>query len=430
MSEFFQRQIYEIRRDLALRLAGSFLCLGHLVCFVYWNVHFRAYEMVSNQTVPVCWPFFESCYRYRFLGPEALKILFALYGLGSLVGAVLFLPARWTKYGYLVLAALEIFRAGAILQDYRLLSTQHYMAFFAAMSFLFLAQKRNALRLQIVLFYVWAGFLKLNPEWLSGRILEGTWHFHEELLPLQCAYVLFLELVMIWGLLSNRKGIFWGSFFQVVLFHAISWHLVTFFYPLIMACLLVIFPLSQLIRDPNPRPLRIGAFQPAAYAWFGVFSLLQAVPYFYPGKAELRGGGRMLYSMYMFHARVECTGHMDVEYPSGKTDRMDLRKEISDTDFRQMCQPLVALNIARHWCRKLHDETLDKFSLNLYLQSRYHGESGYTPVIDIHDFCNQEIRYRLFRPNDWILVERNLSPATEVRDSTMLPRSGRSAPQT
>ena len=70
-----------------------------------------------------------------------------------------------------------------------------------------------------------------------------------------CAYVIVLELVVSWGLLARRAWIFWAAFAQFLLFHALSWQVVGFFYPLLMFAILTIFPVSRLV-EPAGSALR------------------------------------------------------------------------------------------------------------------------------------------------------------------------------
>jgi len=68
----------------------------------------------------------------------------------------------------------------------------------------------------------------------------------------RCVYVIVLELGVTWGLLARRAWIFWTALAQFLVFHALSWQVVGFFYPLLMFAILAIFPLSRLV-EPRTR---------------------------------------------------------------------------------------------------------------------------------------------------------------------------------
>ena len=69
----------------------------------------------------------------------------------------------------------------------------------------------------VVLFYFWAGIIKLNPEWISGAALygESLLLIPDSLIPAACIYVVVLELLLIFGLLSNRASWFWATLAQL-----------------------------------------------------------------------------------------------------------------------------------------------------------------------------------------------------------------------
>jgi hypothetical protein len=121
--------------------------------------------------MPICWPFFEECHRFRMLGPAGVDGL--LWGYFTLaVAALLLFTRRWTTpAAYLALLILELVKILIIVQDYRLRLNQHCMAFFVALAFLLFPAKRRVVQYLIVLFYFWAGTIKLNREWLSGASL-------------------------------------------------------------------------------------------------------------------------------------------------------------------------------------------------------------------------------------------------------------------
>ena len=82
------------------------------------------------------------------------------------------------------------------------------MALFLALAFLLLPAKRDSTRVMLVLFYVWAGLLKLSPDWLSGLALpQPPRGVPADWVPLACKVVVGLELVVVWGLLAKRAWI-------------------------------------------------------------------------------------------------------------------------------------------------------------------------------------------------------------------------------
>jgi hypothetical protein len=400
--------IDEIAGDPALRLYGALLALTHLLSFVHWRITQPLELFITRSPSPICWPFLPSCGALRFLDANGAVELAWAYAALALAGAALFLMGRrraglaWT-----VLLALTALKAAIVLQDFRLRLNQHYMAGVASLVFLFLPRKREAVRLIVVLFYFWAGALKLNGEWLSGSALYNTDAFWIKgpLLPWACAYVVLLEMGLSWGLLARRAAIFWGTLLQFGLFHVFSWPVVGFFYPLLMFDLLAIHPLCRWLPGTRPEtsPLDLLRGRAAASTWAlaGGFSLLQLVPLAIPGDSAITGEGR-LFAVHMFDARIECEARYVVTLTDG---RQVTQAGPDDLPVRIACDPIVHWNVARNYCRRFAgDPRLRR--LDVYLSSRHSDETRLRPVLAIDDFCARDPAYHVWWHNDWILLDQ------------------------
>jgi hypothetical protein len=399
-----RRNIEEISADPILRVYGSALALVHVLTLVHWQRGVPLRRILSADSMPICWPFFEECHRFRMLGPAAVDGL--LWGYFTLaVAALLLFTRRWTTpAAYLALLILELVKILIIVQDYRLRLNQHYMAFFVALVFLLFPAKRRVAQYLIVLFYFWAGTIKLNPEWLSGASLyrrEFLW-LPSTLVPAACTYVVALETILVFGLLARRSWIFWATLAQLGLFHAMSWPIVGFFYPSLMFALLAIFPLAKLSSADSDRPsfLRIeGGLEPrSTYALLAGFSLLQLVPYAFPGDSAITGQGR-LFALHMFDARVLCESYVTLHDAQGGTRR--IRMETARGSTRVRCDPIVHFNIARALCRQgaSHGQWTE---VDLSLRSRRTTDPDLRPVVEIEGFCRANPTYDVWRPNSWI----------------------------
>jgi hypothetical protein len=187
---FLRRNVDEISADPILRVYGTILAFVHVLTFVHWQLGSLLRRTLSADGVPICWPFFEDCHRFRVLGPAGVDAI--LWGYLTLaVAALLLFTRRWTApAAYVTLLTLELVKVLIIVQDYRLRLNQHYMAFFVALAFLLFPAKRRVLQYLIILFYFWAGTIKLNREWLSGASLyrrEFLW-LPDALVSAACTY--------------------------------------------------------------------------------------------------------------------------------------------------------------------------------------------------------------------------------------------------
>lgn len=392
-----RRQIEEIAADPALRIYGVALVATHLLT-AFWLLHHDLASLVAAGEEAFCWPLLPDCETLRVLSADQLRIAFGAYVALALATALAFLRAKDTVYAYAGLLLLTAFKLGVIALDFRLRRNQHYMAFAASAAFLFAPNKRATLQLLLVLFYFWAGTLKLNWEWLSGAALyRPLWFFTGRGVIVACAYVIALELVIVWGMLARDRRIFWASFTQVAIFHVFSWAVVGFFYPLLMFGLLAIYPLARMIPDPLARDG--SRFPRAALVVASLFSLMQLSTHLYPGDTAITGEGR-LFALHMFDARVVCDATATVELPNGQKLELDLQAD----GGRTACDPIMVRGAARNLCRQRDAGTLPFIDLDLKLLSRRATDDAFAPIIAIDDFCANQPRYDAFLHNAWIAL--------------------------
>src|SRR5213594_790150 len=403
---FLRSQIAEIKRDDALRWYGVAMAFLHVVTYLFW-VDQRIVAFVNAQAEPICWPLVPACERLRVLSAPGVAQLLRAYFAAAIGVGLLFACRRLVPWAYAGLVLVNALKLAIMLLDYRLRMNQHYMGFFAAFAYLFVPAKRDALRVLISLFYFWAGSLKLNSEWISGAgLYRPMWPFAGVGVVIACAYVVVLELVVTWGLLAKCAWIFWAAFAQFLLFHALSWQVVGFFYPLLMFAILAIFPLSRAVEPRDPpvgllTALWTGRARRSVYATALGFSLLQLAPYAFPGDPALTGEGR-LYALHMFDARPICEGWAELHNADGTTTRRDLKLRL---DTRIACDPIVYFNRARNLCRQRDLGRIAFQDLDLHLSARRATDGQLRRVIATSGFCARRERYDPFRHNAWILTE-------------------------
>ncbi len=403
---FLSSQIAEIERDDALRWYGVAMAFLHVVTYLFW-VDQRIAAYVNAQAEPICWPLMPACEKLRVLSAPGVALLLRAYFAAAIGAGLLFASRRLVPWAYAGLVLVNALKLAIMLLDYRLRMNQHYMGFFATFAYLFVPGKRDALRVLVTLFYFWAGTLKLNWEWLSGAgLYRPMWPFSGAGVVAACAYVIVLEIGVAWGLLARRAWIFWAALAQFLLFHAMSWQVVGFFYPLLMFAILAIFPLSRLVPPRDPPEGLLAALCRGREAWpvyalAAFFSLLQLVPYAFPGDRTLTGEGR-LYALHMFDARATCAGWADLHNTDGTATRRDLKLPL---DTRIACDPIVYFNRARNLCRQRDAGHLAFADLDLFLSARRSSGGEMKRVIDTKGFCAKGERYGPFRHNAWILAE-------------------------
>jgi hypothetical protein len=403
-----RRNVAEIDADVALQAFGAALAVTHLLTALLWLRVQPLAAMLAPGQDAVCWPFFEQCWAYRSVDPSAITL--AVWGYAALgaVTFVVFAAGGRTRLAWLCLAVATAVKVAFLVQDYRLRLNQHYMALWASLIFLLLPHRRRTLAYLLVAFYVWAGTLKLNLDWLSGAALHGRQPYlvPAGLLPLACAYVVVLELVVAPMMLARRAWLFWPALAQVVAFHLASWGVVGFFYPLLMMALLTIFPLARWIPPPAGEAtadllaLCAGREPRTTYAVLGAFAALQLVPWLYPGDATLTGEGRLL-ALHMFDARIECRATATLHHSGGREERIPIATPLP---ARIECDPIVYLSLANALCRR-YGSRPDFIDLDLVLLARRASEPELRTLVDVEGFCDARPTYDLWRHNPWIRTD-------------------------
>lgn len=395
----------EIVADPVLRIYGAVLSALH-VLFAWWILHDGHLLLLAPGADPVCWPLVPFCESLRIFPLPVLTAIVQMHAALALAATALFARPRTAPAAMRLLALLVAVEIGILSLDFRLRRNQHYMALATTLTFLALPGRRDTLRVLIVLFYVWAGALKLDVEWLSGAALyRPLWLFTGRGIPAACIYVVAMELVLVWGLLARRAGWFWSALAQVLVFHVFSWGIVGYFYPVLMFGILSIFPLcrirplpaaatSSLLRDF----LTARAARPV-YVAAALFSVLQAVPHLYPGDTALTGEGR-LYGLNMFDARVECETVAKVTLADG---RQRIQPLALSRETRTRCDPLVARAGALALCRSGRVGRTAIRRLDLLVRGRRSSDPEMHTVVDVQDFCANPPAYDPFFHNAWIV---------------------------
>jgi len=394
MLKYFENMISIIESSRKLTFYGAALALIFVIQSAYWWIYGFAEKLTRDQ-VSICWPFFQSCSGFRFLNSFEYKIFFFSLALLGMTTSVLFLIKK-IKKAVLLLLVSEIISVLFILLDYRLRLNQNIMILFVILIYLFALNKQQLLKIVIILFYFFAGLLKLNPEWLSGEAIYGTlWLVPNEFKSLAAKYVVFLELFLIWFLLLSKR-------FKIVvlihlfLFHIASLGVVGFYYPVLMLLILSIFILDIFDEDKNVRFLSfdfIGVFI------LSVLTLFNTAPHFLGHDNALTGESRIL-SFHMFDAITTCNSNAVIHYIDKPQEKIDL---YMPNVVRIRCDPVVFLSRARQLCL-LNASNTHFFDLDWVLETKKKSDknTSFKTIVDIKNFCSQNIKYSLFFKNDWI----------------------------
>lgn len=244
----------------------------------------------------------------------------------------------------------------------------------------------------IVSFYLTAALLKFDPEWISGAALSGRTHYFlsGKWLEWACAYVILLEMVVVWALLANRTSlIFRLAFLQFAIFHLMSMPIVSWYYPVVMAGLLSLFLLRQeSIHFPSDH---------ISWAALAVFWILQMAPMAYPGDTGLSTQGRF-FALSLLETRPMCEGLMIIRRGD---DRVEIAVPVMKLPVRIWCDPLVFYDFGRAVCRR-GAKAGRAFDMDFEIMAKRSIADDWRPLMRAINFCSDARTYPLFGAVPWL----------------------------
>jgi|SRR5579862_9718517 len=390
------RNVSEIGKEPVLRAYGWAMLASHGVVFLFLLATGKL-ALLTTDVEPLCWPYFPSCWKHRLVSDDQANLLLVAYLGLILIGTVTLLRADLRSF-WVTLVATNVLLFGIMSLDYRFRDNELYMLFWVNFVFLFWPAKRWSIALLIVCFYFWAGALKLNYEWLSGADLYSDLYWiPSNLAWAACAYVVAMEMVLIWGLLARRFWVLAITLAQLAIFHIESLSQIHWFYPLLMAVILSWFVIDRVVGSSGDRPRLQMSMPRPARALILLFAALQLAPFLFGGQRALTGQGR-LFALHMFEARQVCEVTAVMHYATGNSMSADLK--LNSLPPRMICDPIVYYDRVRNLCRLRADYRIN--DVDLVMKIRRTTDSAFYTVIDEEGFCRRNLTYSMVRNNSWL----------------------------
>lgn len=377
----------EIRNQPLLRAFGSFLAFTHLLTAYFWLDSYWGHIGHFTDHYPLCWPHLQGCESWVRMTPNQLFAVMGIYCAVAATSGALFYFSKWTRVAVLFLALASLMKFALFQLDFRLSGNYHYMHFWVLAAYFLVPQKSLTIRFLILGFYFGAGLLKLNREWLTGSAVWENPYFSGSLLQAGCVYVVLLELILIFGLLSRRRWVFWATVAQLFLFHIVSYVIVYYYYPLMQLSLLSLFVMAERLSPGDFRWVRAKELPWSSLALLGGFIAAQTVPFVLGGDRAIDTRGRLV-ALSMFDALVECqyTSVAKFENPEGgMTERPQPR--IYRLEHRLNCDPHVLLTEAKYRCLQ-YEKNPSFRTLDISLKSKRKSDADFRQVFSFEDFCN------------------------------------------
>jgi hypothetical protein len=375
---------HEIQKDFALRVLGAGLALTHVWTYFFWNGA-GSLSRYLDGPVRICWSFYQACEKSNFFGLDQLDAYFLFYLLIALGAAVLFLFKKTVVVACWLLIILTVLKSLVIIQDYRFMGNYHYMPFWMTAAYLMMPAKKSVCAILLALFYFGAGLLKLNPEWLSGAAMIRPPWIEGKLLEWAVAFVVFLELYFVFWIFASKLWRRASAVTLLILFHAFSWHIVGFFYPMVMYSMLAFLLIAL------PRGIEINWRSINPYFLPGLFMAFQLVPLVFFRESALTGEGRIL-SLNMFDAKAVCSSEILLKKPSDNQNAIEiveLPPLIENFGVRIACDPLVHLAQAKSYCDLLEDVASGDNPpvIDVSLASKATVEASSRMILEAKDVC-------------------------------------------
>lgn len=396
--------IHEVE-DLAVRLFGGAILLGFLVTYKSWEPSLSTTGMAANGSWAICWPFFQSCYDWFFIGegrPYGYTqnvIFMGLMGIIFLASYAL-IAKRYTLAHFCILI-LFLFKVYFTLLNFNYAPNYDYYHTTFSFIFLFLPHKRFFGSLSIVLFYFLSTATKIHESWTLGAYFSAMVTdlpiFPDGTTMIWTNLVIFMEMIGAWFLFSKNKILQRLAFIFFVAFHLYSGLLVGYRYPSIVTPPLLIF-FGPLFRPFERVPLDIRAIPGWTLCLF--LLCLQMISHTIPGDEKLTLEGNF-YGLYMFEANHQCS----VRFMDENNNVVSKRNSAT---ARHRCDPY------RYWFthkkRFCHEGNDQKISMKMT-----HSINGgpFYLIVDEPDICALE--YKPFSRNEWIKTEEEATPTARPR---------------
>ncbi len=403
---WINHQIAEIKSDTVLRFFGALLALTHSLTAYFWLTSIGS-KILSSEADPICWPGLDFCFTAARLSASQIESRLIFYGYASFAVAGIFCLKRLAPVAWICLLVITIFKFAIMSIDIRTALNAHSIVFIMSAVYLFLPNKRLGLRLSLIAIYFCAGLLKLNQDWLSGDNLSRL-PSYLEIFPIKflTIYVVLLELGIVWLLLSRHALLFWFALIQLVIFQSVAISFIGFYFPSVMLCILMIFPLDRCLQksvDELPHPLKWSKISWAAFSLGFVY--LQVLPHLVSNEPAYNGEGKY-FALHMFDSVLQCD--IKVKFTAEDQTPKELTFFPPSSDYvggRLMCNPLSIYWRARTACKKgfMDGSKPVNFDLNVTIKKR--TDQDFRPLVSVTDFCTANLKYTALSHNKWILIE-------------------------
>ena len=395
--------IREIEDTHVLQLVFGATIFSYFLAFQSWiSGTALTLDSVARAT-HVCKPFFQECAQWYFLRalPEGYSQTFLYMTFFALLfTAVYFAYQKKWVLAHLVLIPVFVWHTLVVfvLTELGIGNYDYYLICFAFV-LLFIPHKEFFLKLCLVLFYFLSTAAKLHETWILGTYFSalktGLPLFPDWAIPFMTNWVIFMEMVAAWFLLSKRMIMQRAVFVFFAMFHLYSGLLVEYRYPA------TVLPTLFILFGPLYRFQEVSLDKRSLAGWALVALLFvgQMMPVVIYGDEKLTLEGNT-YGLYMFEANHQCISTTRTVFADGTVQ--EWRGE--SISSRDRCDPYRAWFRIHSRCKAL-GARVDRVEWTFD-----HSINGgpFLRIVDVSDACVLE--YHPFRHNAWIKTEYDSPP--------------------
>ncbi|MBV9159715.1 MAG: hypothetical protein JO019_03930 [Candidatus Kaiserbacteria bacterium] len=395
--------VAEIEARPTLQLIFGALLFSLLISFIGWahNPSITIGSYLSNSYV--CWPYFQTCGEHYFL--QGLSHGYSQTALYAVLLGIIALAA-WLAYkkewvlAHVLVVILWLWKALVVFALTRALAQNFdYYEIILLFVLLFLPRKLFFLRLTFVSFYFLASTVKFSAGWILGSyftsLQNGLPLFGSAFAPLYTNFVIALEAIGSWFLLSEQKRLRYPVFALFVLFHLYSSIIIGYRYPVLaLSILIILFGISDERED-----FRFDKSFLPGMLFLALLFAVQFSPLFIPGDERLTGEGNR-FRLFMFEANHQCISKFTINWKSGAPS----------TIVRESANARVRCDLYNEWFW-VHQVCLRRSASIKDISWTFdHSIDGgpFYRLVDTNDAC--ALDYAAFSHNTWIHLPENGAP--------------------
>lgn len=247
-------------------------------------------------------------------------------------------------------------------------------------------------RLAFVLLYFLASTIKIHEGWVLGSyftsLATGLPLFGNALSPIVTNFVILMQIIGSWMLLSRNKYLHLFAMLYFLSFHLYSGILVGFRYPAVaLVMLLVLFGIQW--RETH-RSVPLDRKSLIGWCFVALMLVVQFIPISIPGDHKLTLEGNY-YGLFMFEANHQCVSRTVTHYADGTT--YEKIKQSMDAKWR--CDPYEYWFAIKNHCER--DARTERIEWTF--DHSINGNPFYR-IVDVQDACI--LSYAPLSHNEWI----------------------------